>query len=564
MDRKNIGTFNLLLPYFLNLLPARGEKNFTLKITGGVLLGLLIFSVTFLISYRMLAYFDSFQLIGPFLINKILSLILLTFFTLLIFSNLITSLGTFFIASDLQLLAVTPVDQEKLFRSRFISSTVLSSWMVLVFGMPVFIAYGVYFQAGVFYYILLPFLLIPFLIIPSVIGKLITEILINVFPVRTLRDLFVLITVIFAGGMVLLFRMIRPERLVNPEFMGSIGNYISALSQTQVPYLPSTILNNILIAILKVKVYPVKDIVFFFYSGYIFYLISKYSFFLFFRPGLSRSIEGRGARIKKQSGRIIEKVLYPLHPFTREMIIKDLRLFFRDASQWSQLLLLLFLIVIYLYNFSVLPLDKTPINSFYLKNIIGFANLILSGFVIAALGARFVFPSISVESRSLWLIKGGPVDSKRFLLSKMLFNLIPLSIVGFTITYFSCVFLNTSTLIKIVSTVSILLLTGTITTFGLYMGTIFPVFKFENIAQIVTSYGGIIYMLVSSIFVLIYTGIIAFPTYRLFTIIYTHAIPSFTDIIMITVFYLLALTIVLISYILPFNRAVEKFEEMEL
>ena len=564
MDRKNLNFLSLFHPLLLNFLPPRKKGILVRKISGAILLGITIFVVTLIISWKMLIYFNSIQLIGPFLVSKILSLILITFFTLLIFSNLITSLGTFFLSSDLQLLQVTPVDYDLLFKTRFTLNTIISSWMVYIFGLPVFIAYGIVFKAEIAYYVTLFIILFPFLIIPASMGKLITELLINAFPVRTLRDLFVIITILFAGGVVLLFRVMRPERLVNPEFLGSIGNYISTLSQGNASYLPSTMMHKIIMNLLEKHPIPWIDILFFLYTGYFFYLLARYSFYLFFRNGLSMAIEGKGARLKKRENSIIGKLSSFLPSFYKEMFLKDWRLFFRDASQWSQLFLLLFLIIIYLYNFSVLPLDKTPINSLYLKNMIGYANLVLAGLVISALGARFIFPSVSLESRSLWLIKGSPVQEKRFIISKMTFNLLPIAVVGFIITFFSCRFLNTTPLITTVSTVTILFLTVSVSTMGIYYGTKYPVLRFENVAQIATSYGGIVYMLITSLFVIGVTTLVSLPTYFLFKHIYLRQRLTFGEYLIIFSLYGSALTIILLSYIIPLKKAVKLFSEMEI
>ena len=54
---------------------------------------------------------------------------------------------------------------------------------------------------------------IPFLLIPSVIGSAITLTLVNIFPARRTRDILSVIAVLAAGGIVLLFRIVRPERL---------------------------------------------------------------------------------------------------------------------------------------------------------------------------------------------------------------------------------------------------------------------------------------------------------------------------------------------------------------
>ena len=54
------------------------------------------------------------------------------------------------------------------------------------------------------------------------------------------------------------------------------------------------------------------------------------------------------------------RALLPLPIVRRNLLIKDLKVFLRDVTQWSQLLLLLALMVMYLYNFRVLDLDRIP------------------------------------------------------------------------------------------------------------------------------------------------------------------------------------------------------------
>ena len=65
----------------------------------------------------------------------------------------------------------------------------------------------------------------------------------------------------------------------------------------------------------------------------------------------------------------------PLSTVRRQLLVKDLKVFLRDVSQWSQLLLLLALVLLYLYNFSVLDLDRIPYMSGFIKNVYAFVNL---------------------------------------------------------------------------------------------------------------------------------------------------------------------------------------------
>jgi len=50
-----------------------------------------------------------------------------------------------------------------------------------------------------------------------VVGSALTLILVNIFPARRTRDLLSLIALGAAGGVIMLFRIIRPERLARPE-----------------------------------------------------------------------------------------------------------------------------------------------------------------------------------------------------------------------------------------------------------------------------------------------------------------------------------------------------------
>ena len=46
-----------------------------------------------------------------------------------------------------------------------------------------------------------------------------------------------------------------------------------------------------------------------------------------------------------------------VRPGTRQLVSKEIRVFFRDTTQWSQLILLGVLVVVYVYNIQVLPLE---------------------------------------------------------------------------------------------------------------------------------------------------------------------------------------------------------------
>src|SRR5258706_16011554 len=112
--------------------------------------------------------------------------------------------------------------------------------------------------------------------------------------------------------------------------------------------------------------------------------------------------------------------------------MKEFRLFFRDTTQWSQLILLAVLVIAYVFNIKFLPLQGEGI-TFFLRNVIPFLNLVLAGFVLASIAARFIFPGVSLEGRTLWLLRSSPMSMRQLLWSKFWVGALPLLILAVAI-----------------------------------------------------------------------------------------------------------------------------------
>src|SRR2546429_5325159 len=73
--------------------------------------------------------------------------------------------------------------------------------------------------------------------------------------------------------------------------------------------------------------------------------------------GFSKSQES-GERWVRQGtlGKFVSRILTPWGVMRRELVLKEMRLFFRDTTQWSQLILLAVPVVVYVFNINFLPL----------------------------------------------------------------------------------------------------------------------------------------------------------------------------------------------------------------
>ncbi|HYW80165.1 MAG TPA: hypothetical protein VE890_11340, partial [Thermoguttaceae bacterium] len=93
-----------------------------------------------------------------------------TLMVMLLFSSGVILYGSLFRSPDIALLLTMPVRAERVFLQKFQEAIFLSSWGFLLLGSPMLIAYGVVADAPWFYYAILLPLMIAFIYIPSALG----------------------------------------------------------------------------------------------------------------------------------------------------------------------------------------------------------------------------------------------------------------------------------------------------------------------------------------------------------------------------------------------------------
>jgi len=480
-----------------------------------VFFGIFFWAAIFIVFYRVLAYFKGIEIVGAFLAAKLLSMVILSFFSILIFSNIITALSVFFMSEELQLVTATPYDSDELYLSKLAETVIISSWMVALFSLPVFLSYGIIFRQDAAYYFMVLLTLIPLFVISGALGTAVALGLVKSFPARRLKDIFFLLALFLFVGLYSMFRFMKPERLVDPDTFFTVIDYLSVLKAPTSPFLPSQWVTDVLSAFLFQK--HGQDSGFSFAclwsTALAFTVMLGWCFRRIFFDAWTKAQEAKTIRVKRWSffNRLLEGVLSPLSPPLRAIVDKDARSFLRDTAQWSQLFILLAIIVIYLYNFSVLPLDKSPIPTRQLQNILSFLNLGLAGFVITAVAVRFAFPAISLEGESFWIIKSSPVGLRGLIRCKFWMNCILLSVLAEVLIICSNWLLGVDLVMMLLYALTVLLMTFGITSLGIGIGAAFPRFRYENIAQIPTGFGGLLYMMLAMLFCVLIVVVEALP-----------------------------------------------------
>ncbi len=483
-----------------------------------LLVGLSFWALMFGISYRVLKYFQSVEVIGDLLAHHLLGMILMVFFSLLIFSHIITALSNLYLSSDLELCHASPAHLEEVFLSRALYTLLDSSWMVIVFGLPVMMAYAFVFKPGVGFYFSIAHMGFGVALIAGGIGILITMILVRIFPAQRTRDIIMLLGICGLGALYMMFRLLRPERLVDPEAFFSIAQYLAALQGPDSPYLPTHWMTETLWTFLNRS--PGKDLLF--HSALLWStagaltVINVWVAEAIYFSGFSKSQEARRRRAgKRVLDFFVGLIKRPFRPEVRAIIEKELRAFFRDNTQWSQLLLLGALVVVYIYNFSVLPLDKSPMRIEFLQNEIAFLNVGLAGFVLSAVSVRFIFPAVSSEGAAFWILQSSPVSLRRFLWTKFALYVPPMLILGEVLILLTNHLLEVSLFMMVLSSLTMFLAVFGIVALGVGMGAMYPNFSHQNIAQVATGFGGLMFMILSAAFMALIVLLEAGPVYVL-------------------------------------------------
>jgi len=553
---------HLLLPKWLTARARsmQGEKGRGARFAILGVTGFLFWAFIFGVLFRLLTYFRGVQEIGQLLAGKLLGLILLGFTSILLLSNVITALSSFFLAKDLDMLVAGPVDWLKLYGAKLLETVIASSWMVLLVSVPMFSAYGLVYDGGWFFPLLVAGLMLPMFIIPAVVGSAVTLTLVNVFPARRTRDILSVIAVLTAGGIVLLFRLIRPEQLARPEGFRNLVDFIAVLRTPTSPLLPSEWVQKATMGYLNGE----PD----WLAMYLLWTTAAAAVVLgallhrwLYLTGFSKAQES-AQRFVKSGGALLalgNRLLAPFGTLRRELVLKELRLFFRDTTQWSQLILLAVLVVVYVFNIKYLPLRGEGI-TFFLVNVVPFLNLVLAGFVLASIAARFIFPGVSLEGRTLWLLRSSPMRVRDLLWAKFWVGTTPLLLLAVSIVGVTDYLLQVSDFMFFVSVISITMLTFALSGLAIGFGTMFPQFETENAAQIPTSFGGLLYMMAS---VVVIGGVVVLEAVPVYDYLSAKLAGREADPTQMVFWFSMAALLCITATVLPIRIALTRLEAVE-
>ncbi|MFP4467187.1 MAG: putative ABC transporter permease subunit [Candidatus Goldiibacteriota bacterium] len=466
------------------------KKEQIMKLVLMLALAALFLPFVFGLFYWIFRHFYSVAIAGPLLVRNLLYTFYLTFSVLMVLSAVVSAIPVMYLSRDMDFLFSAPVKVETVFSVRYLKVITDACWMIFIMSVPIFAAYSVVLKLSPAEFVLIVAAHIPFFIVSASIGILLTLVLVRFFPAENIRNTAIAVFGIFIVAFVVYFRMLQPEKLTGAG-VEQIMDFIKNLKGTENMFMPHTHFIKLVSKATAEGIYgslPVLGLHFVFaalvLAGVVF--AAKYLYF-----------EGYG----KKGGRKKEGALSAKYSFAPKKLFfsglsKDFKYLIRDTSQWIQVVFLMGIIIIYLFNMYKLPADV-----FNLRNLIYFLNIGFIGFVLAAVGARFVLPVISVEGRGFWIYKTAPVAIEKYVMDKFLIYGIPVMIIGQIVAWVSILILKSGGFINYVTVFSAFMTTLVISGAGAGLGAFFADFNIKNPEDLITGFAGLTYMFITMLYV---------------------------------------------------------------
>ena len=425
-------------------------------------------------------------------------------FYLLILSNLITGFSTFYRSPEVAYLMTMPVGNRQIFKIKFVENLVYSSWAILILGIPLTLGYGALQGLQFWQYLLIfAFGILPFLFIATVSATLLLGILVYLSRFFKMRTLFIMLGVLFTGFFYLYFNISQQDTLLTSG-MGNfraLGRYMSNLSSNPFPIIPSYWLSQLFLnsdnLALAERIYYAALFVTTAAIGWeINHALAHRFYFQTYQV-----MEGQGQKNKLKPISKIFKAAWPgLEPRSRALLSKELVQFMRTPQQWVQFLLMAFFISVYLINLSRGKIQMDELAPVWRTALYVF-NFGFMGFILAALTARFVYPMISMEGRSLWILQAAPFSMTQVFKEKFWFAFFVLFSMTEVVTLASNYFLGQPPMISFLASLFLFLTSLALISLSLGLGAVYAQFNETNPMKISSGYGGIITVILSLIYV---------------------------------------------------------------
>jgi len=510
--------------------------------------GILILAFLSFVSVKLFGYIYYQEDFPPelknFLSEKLMTMVFLTMYTMLILSSLISTLNIFFLSKDLNLLFSSPMRSGRIFLWKGLEVTLNSSLMVIFFASPVISAYLYYFSMGAQNYILAMLHFVLFILTGVITGIILGFIIPGFISIKKLQPALSVVSIMIISIVVIFLRLLQPEKFGNPDIIDNVFEYIKGLSTPFFKYFPFEWLSKSLVSLSENSLsdffsYLSATIMLMLFLYIILWQLQKRFYFPLFDKINRGSFGGR--RSKWEKG--IIKGDYGI------LFKKEVKSFLRTPEQWSQLLVIGAIIVVFIMNMKVIPLPSGQI-----KNIIGYMNIGMAAFIITGLNSRFTFTSMPMENPGISHMFASPFNKMKILKFKIIFYLIPMFLISFGLFFAGEIILEMDKITRLSGVLYLTPVVSLITLLAFYFSLQIQGSKQLSPQHLITTREGISFMLWSLVYIVLSLIFMIRPLFLYFYARFTRRIIPIGEILLwIGAFFLINFLLIYI-----FSRVIKR------
>lgn len=429
---------------------------------------------------------------GLMITRKLFALFFLGLGIMLVMSNIITSYSTAFRSRETLFLLTAPLDTRTFLTYKFTESTLLSSWAFFFLMIPFTAAYSWHEQLGPVFALWTVLFSIPFVFLCGAIGTLTSLAAVRWFPrSRLVWALAALLVLILTIRMIL---QIRPVMQEEATFV--LNRFLPGLQLATHPLLPNnwtaegimamsngqwargSLLWLVLASHTALLVLVIQE-----FGNRVFYAAYQ-------RVTGSPALRTRPAELLGGLDRLLGFLPHDI----RGMVMKDIRSFLRDPLQWSQALIFFGLLGLYFSSFRSFHYNEMPE---VWRNLVVFLNIFSVSSVICSLAARFVFPQLSLEGHSFWILGLAPTGMRRILLAKFALSALAMVAISAGLMGLATWMLQAGTALSVISIGLAIAISLSVSALSTGLGALFIDLKQPNPVAIISGFGGTMNLVLS-------------------------------------------------------------------
>ncbi|HHO57648.1 MAG TPA: hypothetical protein ENJ85_00575, partial [Oceanithermus profundus] len=374
--------------------------------------------------------------------------------------------------------------------------------------LPVLYALGVFHEASIGYHLVATLAVLALYALPVGLGVGLALPLVRFAPAGRAREWAGALSAVLGGAMIYGLRALRPEALFRQEFANeaALKAFIQQFQNPAAPFLPPAWAGRAVQEALEQPGIPPALV------GLLVLALgvlgaSALAAGYAYQAGWVRGLEGASVLRAARPPAAWERALARLGS-VGALWVRDVRLFLRDPNQIAQLVLVAVLVLLYTTSLAAMPLEGVVF-----VRVVGFLHLAFQGLVIAGVGVRLAYPLYSFEGPGYWLVRTAPVGRLGLLLSRYVLALLLLLPLGLALGLYAPAVIGLDPGLRTVSLISALAAVVGLAALGVGLGAVWPNREASNASEVPMSLGGLLYMLLGTLFAFGIAALDARPVY---------------------------------------------------